>query len=315
MTSSAVEIFTDPDEYAAAIRASKAEVTVTNSGQFAAKLAGIRLHRLWTQRFSENLPRILHSAIATGRATVSFRTQPGPGLLWSGAELQPGNIVRHIEGESAFQRSSGSACFASISLPVGEMVSVGEAIAGLDLTSPKDPVILTPAPSAMAKLQRLHAAAAELAEKIPEIFANPDAAYGLEQALIEAMVGSLASREVRENRVAQGQHAIVMRRFRRVVAENPEQPLYLPDICKAIGVAGRTLRLCCQEHLGMGPKHYLLLRRMHLVRRVLCRAAPDATTVTDVATRYGFWELGRFAGVYQSLFGETPSATLRRQPE
>jgi hypothetical protein len=181
MPSSAVQTFTDPDEYAAAIRASKAEVTVTGRGQFAAKLTGIRLHRLWTQRFLEYLPRTLHSAIASGRAIVSFRTQPGPGLFWSGTELQPSNIIRHVEGESAFQRSSGSAGFASVSLPVEEIVSVGEAIAGLDLTPPKAPLILVPAPSAMAKLRRLHAAAAGSAEKTPEIFASPSAAHGLDQ--------------------------------------------------------------------------------------------------------------------------------------
>jgi AraC-like DNA-binding protein len=86
-------------------------------------------------------------------------------------------------------------------------------------------------------------------------------------------------------------------------------------MCKVIQVSDRTLRMCCQEHLGMGPKRYLLLRRMHLARRALREAGPDATSVTDIATRFGFWQLGRFAVEYQSLFGESPSGTLRRLPE
>ena len=56
----------------------------------------------------------------------------------------------------------------------------------------------------------------------------------------------------------------------------------------------------------MAPKRYLMLRRMHLVRRALRQAAPEVTSVTAVGTRYGFWELGRFAVEYQALFGESP---------
>ena len=62
----------------------------------------------------------------------------------------------------------------------------------------------------------------------------------------------------------------------------------------------------------MSPKRYLLLRRMGLARRALREAAPDATSVTAIGTRYGFWELGRFSVAYRGLFGETPLATLRR---
>jgi AraC-like DNA-binding protein len=310
-----VHTFSDPDDYAAAIRQGTYKLTVTGRGDFTAKLIRIDLHRLWMQRFSDNLPRISHIAGWGGRTSIVFRTQTGPSLVRSGVEMQPAHIFRGSPGQSFYQRSSGFARYAGMSLPMADMVSVGAAIAGCDLTPPGDTLIMTPPPSALARLQRLHAAAGHLAEEAPEIIANPDAARGLEQALIEAMVGCLDHCEVHPNSLAQGQHTIVMRRFRRVLEENPEQALFIPEICKAIRVPGRTLRMCCQEHLGMGPKHYLLLRRIHLARHALRKASPDATTVTQVATQYGFWQLGRFAVEYQSLFGESPSATLCRQPE
>jgi AraC-like DNA-binding protein len=62
----------------------------------------------------------------------------------------------------------------------------------------------------------------------------------------------------------------------------------------------------------MGAKHFLLLRRMHMVRRALRESTPSETTVTQIATRYGFWQFGRFAVEYKTLFGQAPSATLAR---
>jgi hypothetical protein len=171
MPSSAVRTFTDADDYASAIRATRAEITLTARGDFAAKLTRIDLHRLWMQRFSDNLPRIGHSASPTGRAIISFRTQPGPSLIWGGVEFHPGNIIRHNEGGDAFQHSSGSACWGAMSLPVEEMASVGASIAGCDLMPPRNAMLITPPPSAMARLQRLHAAAGQLAEDAPAVIA------------------------------------------------------------------------------------------------------------------------------------------------
>jgi AraC-like DNA-binding protein len=195
------------------------------------------------------------------------------------------------------------------------MASVGATMAGCDLTPPRHALTVIPPPGATANLQRLHPAAGYLAENTPEIIANSDAARGLEQALIGAMVGCLGKCEVREDSVAQRQHELIMRRFRRLLEESPAQPIYIPEICRAIRVSERTLRVCCHEQFGMGPKHYLLLRRLHLAHRELRKAAPDATTVADIATRYGFWHFGLFAGEYQSLFGESPSVTLHRQSD
>ena len=172
--------------------------------------------------------------------------------------MEPANLTRHSESHDAHQLSSGLACFGAMSLPVEDMACGGATMAGCDLTPPKDMLSLTPAQHAMAKLQRLHAAAGQLAEDAPAIIAHPEAARGLEQALIEAMVGCLGEGQVGEDRSAVRHHAMILRRFRRAVEGNPDQPLYIPELCGSIGVSDRTLRVCCQEQLGISPKRYLL---------------------------------------------------------
>lgn len=46
---------------------------------------------------------------------------------------------------------------------------------------------------------------------------------------------------------------------------------------------------------ALHPGTSALLRCMHLMRRTLGEAGTSAASVTDVAMRYGFWQLGRFA--------------------
>jgi AraC-like DNA-binding protein len=104
----------------------------------------------------------------------------------------------------------------------------------------------------------------------------------------------------------------VVAQFEEYLEANRGRALYLTEICMAIGVAERTLRAACEEHLGMGPIRYLTLRRMHLVRRALLGADRSETSVTRIATDHGFWELGHFAVAYRALFGEAPSVSLRQ---
>jgi transcriptional regulator GlxA family with amidase domain len=105
-----------------------------------------------------------------------------------------------------------------------------------------------------------------------------------------------------------------MCRFHQAVEAYQGEPLYIRDICVAIGVPERTLRHACSVYLGMSPHRYLWLQRMNLVRRVPTLADPTATTVTMIANDHGFGELGRFAVSYRKLYGESPPMTLRRAP-
>jgi len=309
--SSHVRTFSDPDHYAASVRATALELTVTSVGQFVGKTVRIDLHDLWMQRFSENLPHVGHSAIAPGRAVVSFWTRQVAGAAWNGLDTDPSQIVWHGEAEQFYRRASGPSQRASMSLPTEVMASAVSTMAGCNLAPRRQGRLITPRPAAMARLQRLHAEVADLAERASAIIANPATARALEQSLIEAMVGCLDQAEDHEDSTARRRHQNIMRRFRRVLEENPDTVLYLPDICAAVGVPARTLLRCCHEYLGMGPKQYLLRRHLHLMRRALRATAPGSTTVTDIFAQHGVWQFGRFASRYKHLFGEKPSETLR----
>ena len=117
MPSSVVRTFSDPDDYAAAIRGATAEVTVTGSGNFVAKNTKIELHRLRLQRSSANLPRIYRLDERGDRAIILFRTQAGPSLLHNGREMHSSGIVHFGAGQSHYERSSGSRHPTSLMFP------------------------------------------------------------------------------------------------------------------------------------------------------------------------------------------------------
>ena len=315
MPSSAVRSFIDPDEYCSSFRDFQYELTVTNGGDFAAEHVRIDLHEVRLQQYSSNLPWVAHTATMKGRAIFGLRGDLGTSLLRTCGDLRTTSITRLAGGQSLYTRASGAVSWGTLSLPTDALAAVGAAIAGCDLTPPVDVVTETPPPATMARLQRLYAAAVHLTKKAPEIIANPEAARGLDNEIIQALVGCLRTSEHEEDAVAKRKHALVMRRFHAAVTDSRDRPLYVSDLCSTIGVSDRTLQSCCQEHLGMGPRKYLWLRRMQHAHHVLALADRTGATVTEVATAHGFWELGRFAGAYRSMYGESPSATLARAPD
>src|SRR5262249_8721962 len=84
-------------------------------------------------------------------------------------------------------------------------------------------------------------------------------------------------------------------------------------LAAAAGVSERTLHDGFRRFRGVTPMAAVLRLRLAAARRLLRRAAPG-TTVTAVAARVGLSQPGRFARAYRQVFGELPSATLRRAP-
>jgi AraC-like DNA-binding protein len=91
-----------------------------------------------------------------------------------------------------------------------------------------------------------------------------------------------------------------------------ESVIGLGDIVAASGVPGRTLFRHFSDHRGVSPMRYLRLARLQKVREELQQAEPEQD-VSEIAMRWGFEHLGRFAVEYRERFGERPSETLKSQ--
>jgi AraC-like DNA-binding protein len=104
----------------------------------------------------------------------------------------------------------------------------------------------------------------------------------------------------------------IVNRLDAFLREHFDEPIHMAQLCDVTGVSERSLRNACHAVHGTSPKRYLTRRRMEAVRNALAVARPGEATVTRIATDHGFFELGRFAAAYTTLFGERPSDTLRR---
>jgi AraC-like DNA-binding protein len=313
--SSKTATFTDRELYRASLRNAQAEIVSGGRGAFQGELTKVDFERLWIQRAHESLARVASVYISPARPSITFATRMNEAATNdSGMEVSPGDIVFHSPGELYHVRTAADSKWGAMSLTPEDLAAAGRAITGRELTAPAVSFRMRPAPALMSRLLNLHEAVGHIAKASPDILTHPEVAHTLEQSLVHVMVRCLSDGSPFEASGTDRRHAATLSRLEALLMANYHRPLHLAEICTTIGASERTLRECCEDQLGMGPVRYLWLRRMNLARRALLCGIPATTTVTEIAMAYGFWELGRFALRYRTLFGELPSASLARSP-
>lgn len=99
-----------------------------------------------------------------------------------------------------------------------------------------------------------------------------------------------------------------VRRVEEYLLAHPDEAITPERLAEIAGVSVRSLFLGFQRYRGISPMKFLRELRLHRVRDELL-LAPEGTTVTEIALRWGFYHLGRFAQEYRALFGQSPSQT------
>lgn len=117
--------------------------------------------------------------------------------------------------------------------------------------------------------------------------------------------------ETRERQAATAPGALL--RAQDYLQAHAAEPISIGDAAEASRLSIRGMQDQFKRHLDLTPAQYLRNVRLESVRAELV-AAHDArqhVTISEVARRWGFLHMGRFAQYYSAAYGESPRETLR----
>jgi len=147
------------------------------------------------------------------------------------------------------------------------------------------------------------------AQALPLASRYPLSALQLQHRLTALLAGQAHD----HSRLLRGSGAPLAPRTVRVVEEfllaHCHEALSPAQLAAVAGVSVRSLFLGFQRYRGVSPMRMLRELRLHHAHEELLRAEPHSQ-ITEVALRWGFYHLGRFAQEYREMFEESPRDTL-----
>lgn len=303
--------FHDLDEFATSNGLLDAEFLQLGSDPIESHVLRVSLDRLVLMRGLENVrhatrmsgpPDICALVLQLGGASATF---------WRGREVNERTLLSYRPGSEHVARTSGGMVWTALFCEPAVLDDAAHRMHGVEpAQSPATSAFVEPHPAALDALRAALQEAFLIAEAAPHVLESHATRRSLEESILRAAVCAI---DPQGDRAAPDgpmlSHERAVRRAEDALADKLDTPIYVADLCNAAGVSERTLRNAFQSLYGMSPIRFLQLRRLHQVRRAL-RSDAQAS-VTEVALRYGFGNLGRFAVEYRQLFGESPSRTRR----
>jgi len=106
-------------------------------------------------------------------------------------------------------------------------------------------------------------------------------------------------------------HPALLRRALSFIDDNAHNPISIADIAAHIYVSPRAVQLMFRKHLQCTPTEYIRRVRLNHAHHDLIAAHPTTDSVGNIARRWGFAHIGRFAAHYKQAYGQNPHLTLR----
>lgn len=249
-----------------------------------------------------------------GLRTLCILSDPSSHLIWRRKTIPANAVMVFPQGADIDVVSIGGGVeILTLSITDERLAGISKLLGLLDLEqllNGED--VITVIPKAITELRRfLHRFCREL-KKNPAKLETPSIQYELEFELPGKFLTALSCSREKMPKPNFRRRDLALSRIENYLEELPNDPHTVRDLCRVANVSERTLQYAFRERFGIPPKSFLLALRLNGVHRGLKNAETMSTTITDLATQWGFWHMSQFAADYRQFFGELPSATIGR---
>lgn len=230
---------------------------VTGDGKFRARLTQVVLEEICLTASEGEQSYCTFVMVPDGAVLIALPTGRGPVPVWSGITIGAHQIITLGPSERFHVRTAGPSRWGSIRLSIQTLTRYGCALIGA-------PILISgvtrwkPQRTVLRNLLSLHRAAIHAGENRSSVIVDADAAHGLEQQLVHALIECLSLSSRDQETLTDHRHRSILAQFEDMISDEPRRSI--SDICAMLHISEATLRACCWQHLGMSPNRYCRLR-------------------------------------------------------
>lgn len=130
-----------------------------------------------------------------------------------------------------------------------------------------------------------------------------------EKEILETIMGLLAEQTPFVPKLTGGEKIALD--IRDQVFHHMDGNISIGSLAKQYKTSEQTLQNSFKSLFGFTPQYFLRVLKLNIAHHELQKSQADQTTVSGVASKWGFKHMGRFSAYYKTLFGVYPSQTLK----
>ncbi|ODR99969.1 hypothetical protein AUC68_02355 [Methyloceanibacter methanicus] len=302
----------DPEAMEESIQKSHFEHYLDSPGQFHGTILQATNARTRLDWGRYNLPVLARGPAPPDRMTLGVLLNERHESLFNGSVLSPGSMMVYGEGEELNVRLTPNSNWLSIQVDRPTLAEIG-----IEFPDSGFRCWDTGAGRALRaqilKNARFLESASQRTRWADTLAAN-QAINDVEDDVLLTLAGFTEGRRFySESSMTSTDRTLqTVREAASYMDANVEFPITMSEICLALNTNIKALERAFLRTYGLGPKQYLLKKRLSKLRQLLICGSDREHALMDAYLSCGLFHFGRAAQNYKAFFGELPSLTLSR---